>query len=132
MRLRPHHLLCTQGYSGKGYNDEFIANMTAIVQQLRRTEPTSIEIVFGLDDLCEFCPHKMENGLCEAQDKVEYFDRKVVELFHIKEEKYIYQELVKYIDCHMTEQYLEEICHRCSWYPVSACKKNICGNPYKK
>ena len=22
MELRPHHLLCTQAYSGKGYNEE--------------------------------------------------------------------------------------------------------------
>ncbi|MDD7224175.1 MAG: DUF1284 domain-containing protein, partial [Lachnospiraceae bacterium] len=29
--LRPHHLLCTQGYSGKGYSDDFVENMDKIV-----------------------------------------------------------------------------------------------------
>ena len=24
INLRPHHLLCTQGYSGKGYSDGFV------------------------------------------------------------------------------------------------------------
>ena len=25
--LRPHHLLCTQGYSGKGYDNDFVAHI---------------------------------------------------------------------------------------------------------
>ena len=33
--LRPHHLLCTQGYSGKGYDNDFVAHMTDVVHQLR-------------------------------------------------------------------------------------------------
>ena len=31
--LRPHHLLCTQGYSGKGYDNDFVAHMTDVVHQ---------------------------------------------------------------------------------------------------
>ena len=27
IHLRPHHLLCTQGYSGKGYDENFVAHM---------------------------------------------------------------------------------------------------------
>ena len=27
----------------------------------------------------------------------------------------------------MTPAMLEDICRGCAWYPVSACKKNICG-----
>ena len=27
----------------------------------------------------------------------------------------------------LTPAMLEDICRGCAWYPVSACKKNICG-----
>ena len=46
--LRPHHLLCTQGYSGHGYSEAFVEHMNDIVHQLREVpevllmdEPTS-------------------------------------------------------------------------------------------
>ena len=35
IKLRPHHLLCTQGYSGKGYSREFVENMTEIVKSIK-------------------------------------------------------------------------------------------------
>ena len=33
--LRPHHLLCTQGYSGHGYSEAFVEHMNDVVHQLR-------------------------------------------------------------------------------------------------
>ena len=38
MVMRPHHLLCTQGYSGKGYSQEFVRNMDHWVKRLRNRE----------------------------------------------------------------------------------------------
>lgn len=127
MKLRPHHLLCTQGYSGKGYSSEFVKSMNKVVSQLRGKEPVEIEIVFGTDDLCKACPHKVRENYCETQDKVDYFDSKVVEYFRLQEGKYIYQDLIKYIDSHMTETMMDDICSICSWYPISSCKKNVCS-----
>ena len=89
MRLRPHHLLCTQGYSGKGYSPEFVKNMDAVVRRLRTEQKTPIELVFSTDDLCSCCPDMLA--------------------------------------CDITPEILEDICGGCSWYPVSACRKNITG-----
>ena len=44
--LRPHHLLCTQGYSGKGYDNDFVAHMTDVVHQLRDVPGTTIRLTF--------------------------------------------------------------------------------------
>ena len=73
IRLRPHHLLCTQGYSGKGYSTEFVQNMSAIVHSLRNVPGTRIRLVFGSDSLCARCPHHTADDLCEAQEKVSRF-----------------------------------------------------------
>lgn len=39
IKLRPHHLLCTQGYSGNGYSDNFVKNMDYITEMLRNSNP---------------------------------------------------------------------------------------------
>ena len=77
IKLRPHHLLCTQGYSGKGYSDAFVSNMDALVERLRNNQDEKVEIVFTTDNLCENCPSKISNGVCESDDKVLRFDYSV-------------------------------------------------------
>lgn len=125
MRLRPHHLLCTQGYSGKGYSEEFVKNMDDIVQRLRSENETSIDIVYSTDDICSCCPDRLGTDLCRENEKVKQFDKKVADYFHLEEKTYIYQELTAYIRSQMTLEILADICSGCSWFPVSACKDMV-------
>lgn len=125
MRLRPHHLLCTQSYSGKGYNNAFVENMNQIVAELRENEATPVEIVFSTDDLCAYCPNMLETNLCKEQDKVKDYDQKVIDYFHIEEKIYLYQDITRKIRAEMTPEMLKDICGNCEWYPTSACKR-IC------
>jgi len=127
MKLRPHHLLCTQGYAGKGYSDEFVENMTAITNLLRSGEDVEVELVFSTDDICAKCPLMLGENLCEDNKKVNRLDKKVVEYFGLEEKNYIYQDIVRKINAKMTEQMMDDICSECSWYTVSACKKRIVG-----
>jgi len=131
MKLRPHHLLCTQGYSGKGYNDAFVKNMTAVTNCLRNGEDITVDIVFITDDICKCCPNRIGSGLCKDNDKVTCFDDKVIRYFGLKEKRYIYRELVRQINAKMTSAMLQDICAGCSWYPVSACRKNILGSHFE-
>ena len=50
--LRPHHLLCTQGYSGKGYSEGFVSHMNEVVDELRNRPGTKITLTFSTDTLC--------------------------------------------------------------------------------
>lgn len=127
MRLRPHHLLCTQSYSGKGYSDAFVEQMNALTQKLRTEEATPIELVFSTDDLCKCCPHMQDVDLCDTNEKVKSYDEKVVKYFHLEEKTYIYQEITREIREKMTPEMLEDICGNCGWYPVSACRKVLAG-----
>lgn len=132
MDLRPHHLLCTQGYSGKGYSDGFVENMNQLTARLRSGEPVTIRLTFSTDDLCTSCPHMLGTDLCDTNEKVKRFDRKVVEYFQLEEKEYIYQELVEKIRREITPEMLEDICDGCGWYPVSACREKILGEKMKK
>src|SRR5574344_2151191 len=89
--LRPHHLLCTQGYSGKGYSDDFVENMDKIVDYLRNNEDAKIMLKFGDDDLCSRCPNMDDKKLCRTEEKVRRFDEKTVKYFNLCEKEYLLQ-----------------------------------------
>ena len=127
MKLRPHHLLCTQGYSGRGYSEDFVENMTAITTYLRSNDNAVIEIVFTTDDICSKCPRKIDDDLCDNNEKVKRFDNKVASYFGIKEQGYIYRDIIREINNKMTSKMMDDICSDCEWYPVSACRRNILG-----
>ena len=130
MRLRPHHLLCTQGYGGKGYNDDFVKNMTAITTRLRSKANYLIEVVFSTDDICDKCPKMFGVDFCEDNDKVKRFDRKVIDYFGIEEKSYIYKDIIREINAKMTPIMMDDICADCNWYSVSACKGKIISKSF--
>ena len=73
-----------------------------------------------------------EKGTIDREEKeminnVFEFDDKTVSYFQLEEKEYNYHEITRKIDEQMTEEMLADICGECSWFPVSACKKNICG-----
>ena len=128
IKLRPHHLLCTQGYSGKGYSDDFVANMTAITSRLRSGGDIAVDIVFSTDDICAKCPKMLGDDLCEDNVKVNGIDRMVIERFGIEEKAYSYRDITREINAKMTASSMDDICHDCSWYPVGDCKRNVSGD----
>ena len=127
IKLRPHHLLCTQGYSGKGYSDGFVLNMNEVVNKLRNEDGTKIMLTFSTDSLCQCRPNKKGENICATQEKVKNFDDKTVTYFALEEKEYVYKDIVNEIKSKITPQMLEDICTGCCWYNISACKKNICG-----
>lgn len=127
MKLRPHHLLCTQGYSGNGYSSGFVEKMTAITTYLRNDTNALVEIVFSTDDICSKCPNMIGTDLCEDNGKVKCIDKKVIDYFGLEEKNYLYQDITCKINSKMTPLIMDDICSECSWYPVSACKRNILG-----
>lgn len=129
MRMRPHHLLCTQGYEGKGYDRAFVEHMSMYVRRMRSDPSFRIRMTLSPDDLCAACPHLVDPEHCASDEKVRAFDRKVMEYFDLEEGKvYCYQDLVKLIDRQMTQEKLDSICSTCAWYPVSRCRNRILGS----
>ncbi len=128
IRLRPHHLLCTQGYSGVGYDDTFKTRMDEVVHRLRTEEQTPVMLVFSTDDLCSACPNRLGEDLCRTNEKVKALDQKTAECFHLEEKTYIYQNLVRIIRKTITPEVMDYICGDCSWYPVSACREQVLGS----
>lgn len=125
MNLRPHHLLCTQGYEGKGYSDGFVSNMSRIVERLRKDPQCRINIVFSTDYICSDCPQKSCEGKCRSDEKVLRYDKAVIDLLDLQEGEYVYQELISKLDLILDDDMLKNICGDCEWYENSACRDNI-------
>jgi len=62
--LRPHHLLCSLTYIGKGYSPEFVANYDRVVAAL--SAGAAIEVVEGPDALC--APRLASAAECHCHD----------------------------------------------------------------
>ena len=75
LHLRPHHLLCLQTFTGRGYSEEFVRHMTLVRDQLIREPLTPVELVSGVDDLCAHCPNNVD-GQCTS-DNPALFDTQV-------------------------------------------------------
>jgi len=125
MKLRPHHLLCTQGYSGRGYNDAFVKNLNAITAYLRGDNDASVTLVCSTDDICQACPNKLGENTCATNEKVQRMDELVMHYFGLELRTYRYQDMISQINRSMTSFMLDNICSACHWYPISACRKNI-------
>ncbi|MCX6651592.1 MAG: DUF1284 domain-containing protein [Methanomassiliicoccales archaeon] len=74
IRLRHHHLLCTQTFSGKGYDYRFVANMEDVVSALRSPEDLLVHISIAVDDVCSSCPNEVR-GMCKDELSVVEKDR---------------------------------------------------------
>ena len=134
IKLRPHHLLCTQGYGGKGYSDAFVSNMDRITDILRNDRNLQVEIVFSTDCLCDNCPSKAAEGICRSDEKERRFDQGVIDALELKEGTYSYQKLITRLDEYLSDgeedERLKAICGDCEWYPNSACWDNIKTRKY--
>lgn len=112
--LRPHHGLCLRFFQGKGYSDNFVANM-GIIQQTLESNPM-IRLAPEMDNICGSCPNN-QSGICTAQEKVLRYDAGVLRLCGLEPGQILpYQDFARKI----TQVILqpgrrEEICSDCQW-----------------
>lgn len=113
-KIRPHHGLCLFYFKGKGYSKEFVKNMTYIKSKL--ADNPLICITNQADVICSKCPNLME-GICNTQDKVTEYDRKVLEKCHLSSGDILpfltFHNLI--LDNIIRPRKREEICGNCQW-----------------
>lgn len=129
LKLRPHHLLCTQAYHGMGYSKGFLSNMDEVIRRLRQNPDEQIEIVFSADSICGDCPSKEYEESCKSDEKVFRYDRAVIEILNLSEDTYSYQELISELDEYLSlgkeDERMKAICGDCAWYHACECWKYI-------
>lgn len=128
MRIRAHNLLCIQGYVGKGYSPEFVANMTRVVESLGDT--VEVTVVDRPDVLCDACPN-LEAGGCalhgEGSERgIVAQDRDVMHRLGINPgAKHAWSDIMKRIRSNIRPDDLDSICGSCPWLPLGHCKEAL-------
>lgn len=116
MKLRPHHLLCIQKFTGHGYSPAFTAHMTALTASLRQSPEQTVTLVSGADVLCAACPHLL-NGVCASAEKVSAMDAAVREIVGETEGTWAFLADKARAEILRTEQF-HHICGNCEWYAL--------------
>ena len=119
MKLRPHHLLCIQKFTGHGYDAAFTAHMTSVVAALAENPQTQITLTHGCDELCEKCPNKID-GRCSSLQKVETMDSLVLDVCGLADEDTVsWTEAARQARERVfaTDEF-QRICAHCEWYAL--------------
>lgn len=114
LKIRAHHLLCTENFVGEGYSDDFSKNMAKVIGQLK--ENPKVKLLADLDDICGPCPENLGTR-CENDDLVKSYDKKVLEVLNLSEgEIYSWDDIRKLAcDIIFARNRREEICGECQW-----------------
>ncbi|HQU70116.1 MAG TPA: DUF1284 domain-containing protein [Albidovulum sp.] len=125
IRYRPHHFLCSLGFEGKGYSENFTANMTAIVMGRLRAEggdATVIAVTGATDDICAPCP-KRRGRLCTNQDKIKTLDRAHAAALKLEPREVLtWGEAKDRIRANVPAGSLKTLCAGCEWEAYGMCE----------
>ena len=117
MKLRPHHFMCIQMFTGHGYNAEFTSHMEQKIKML--SDETTILVQEGCDEICEKCPNREQNT-CRDFAKVRRLDDDVKDACGIS-----YSDKIMWMDISSTvrerilnTELFERICHDCEWHDL--------------
>lgn len=132
IKMRPHHLLCSLCFEGKGYSPAFVKNFWHIVEQLRHDRnnendaPVFIEIIRKNDAICKACPHqrgdicKDEGGIIKQLD-----DAHANALGLCEGDILSWKDAIYKIKATIDIETHYQICKACRWREFGICKKHI-------
>jgi len=128
VRIRGHNLLCIQGFVGKGYSPEFVANMTRVIESLG--PDTLVTVDATPDALCSSCPNLAESGCAlhgeGSEAGIVHQDRDVMGRLAIAEgDTVAWAHIVARITASIQPDDLDSICGACPWLPLGVCKEGI-------
>lgn len=135
MRIRAHNLLCIQGFVGKGYSPEFVANMSRVVESLDDDAP--VTIVDRPDALCDACPNLTGDGCAlhgpGTERGIVVQDRDVLRRLGLQADATVaWGEILRRIRTRVAPDDLDAICGTCPWLPLGHCKAGLrrlgCGS----
>lgn len=120
--FRPHHVLCTIGFEGRGYSPEFVSHYTKVKSAL--TSHTPIQITKGLDTICGPCPN--HNGrLCNKEAFIETLDARHLQALDLTLTTYTWGALVDKVRTHISPNDLVSLCKGCAWLSFGLCARAV-------
>jgi hypothetical protein len=128
LEFRPHHFLCTLGFEGKGYSDEFVKNYQSIADRLRRSplgDEVEIRVVGATDSICAPCPNRRGES-CVAEAKIGKLDAAHQAVLGLRAgEALKWRDAREKIAKEFTDEKFEAACAPCAWKSLGVCKSAL-------
>ena len=117
VRLRPHHYLCIQFFTGHGYDERFTAHMEAVISELK--DDSVIIVTKGCDEICSQCPHRT-GGRCDDYNRVLYLDTQVMDQTGMDYGRELrWKDVVSVVHDRILEtDMFGTICSGCQWFEL--------------
>ncbi|MGL4800205.1 MAG: DUF1284 domain-containing protein [Cellulosilyticaceae bacterium] len=123
LQLRPHHINCIFFYEGKGYSQEFVAQMNEMVAHLQMHPEQKIVLQKANDSLCLACPNLKEE-VCLSDERIKQLDDSTLEAYGLQEGNvYTFKLIKENIYKNYEPEVFEKICQQCEWYKQGVCSK---------
>jgi uncharacterized protein len=120
-KLRPHHLICSLCFRGRGYDKAFVKSFEAICQALHANPDSEIVVTSDCDDVCAKCPQK-QSHCCRHEKKVAAMDQAYLTMLQLKVGQVITLQALKIkIKTLLTMTGFHQACGQCSWYDLNLC-----------
>lgn len=126
IELRPHHFLCTLGFEGKGYSEDFVRGYAEIADRLRAPDGSGdlipLRVTSATDAVCAPCPNR-RGTRCATEPKIRSLDQGHAAVLGLAPGQTLtWAEAKRRIAERMTDEAFERVCAPCSWKPLGACK----------
>lgn len=125
--FRPHHFLCTLGFQGKGYSQNFIQNFQTLKDQLNTPEgeETLLQITLIRDAICDACPN-VRGPSCTTLAKIQVLDQAHLSILGLKEGDVLtWKEAKERIKSRISIEIFHTICAPCTWKNLGICEKSL-------
>jgi hypothetical protein len=121
IEIRAHHILCTQGFQGYGYDGQFTENLSWICSKIKSGNIRKVRIINKSDIICKYCPYcknevcvKRKNGRRNDISKV---DLNIMKILNLKRGEVKSLNLLIKLTNENPEiiKKLKKICSECEW-----------------
>ncbi len=123
IKLRGHHLICLNFFSGEGFSDEFINNLKYIRKRLNEGE--TINTGHRADDICNMCEY-LKNGKClyneNADIEIQNMDKTAIALLKIEHATNLEWKKINSGLSSIFDNWYKWYCIYCEWLKI--CRKN--------
>ncbi len=122
--LRPHHLLCVQGFRGLGYSPQFVATMQRVVHTLQ-DNAVLVGVEVRADVICQSCPYLTDSHICSRGTPADR-DQAVLSVLKVRPEvEKPWGEWLNLIAICLNPECFRTLCSDCEWYQLGYCMEEI-------
>lgn len=133
--LRPHHIMCTIGFKGKGYSAAFVENYKQIKEALEKEPLATIQIhTDSSDHICSACPNQISlpakakkhvfQTRCSKEAFISLLDKRHAHALSLSEGETSWKACLEKAK-KVTPEQLKKLCRGCMWLNFGICEQSL-------